>query len=113
MTEFVNHPNHYGGDTPYEVIKVLEAWNPLMAYHFCVGNTIKYQARAGKKPHVDQTMDMEKAAWYAEKAKEILKRITAPEAAFHKYDMNGVLIVARIGGDLDTWCQKQQFPRKP
>ena len=70
MKETVNHPDHYGGDKPYEVIKVLEAWNPLMAYHFCVGNTIKYQVRAGKKD--DEVEDIRKAAWYACRAEEIL-----------------------------------------
>ena len=61
MAEQVNHPNHYGGDTTYEVIKVLEAWkiqDPL------VWNTIKYLARAGKKPGVDELTDLQKAAWY-------------------------------------------------
>ena len=26
MIETVNHPEHYGGDTPYEAIKVIDAW---------------------------------------------------------------------------------------
>jgi len=26
MPESVNHPPHYGGDTTYEAIKVIEAW---------------------------------------------------------------------------------------
>ena len=25
MTEAINHPSHYDGDTPYEAIKVIEA----------------------------------------------------------------------------------------
>jgi hypothetical protein len=72
MTDMVNHPNHYGGDSAYEVIKVLEAWDWKMAYGFCVGNTIKYFARAGKKHN--QLEDMRKGAWYATKAVEILER---------------------------------------
>ena len=44
--ETVNHPAHYGGgNNPYEAIKVIEAWN----LDFCLGNTIKYIARAGVK----------------------------------------------------------------
>jgi hypothetical protein len=45
MKEAINHPQHYGGDTTYEAIKVIEAWN----LDFCLGNTAKYICRAGKK----------------------------------------------------------------
>jgi hypothetical protein len=38
MTEAVNHPAHYGGDTTYEAIKVIEAWN--LGFHD--GNAVKY-----------------------------------------------------------------------
>ena len=60
MTEKVNHPPHYGGDTTYEVIKVLEAWG--LDKSFCLGNTVKYIARAGKKGNMIE--DLEKALWY-------------------------------------------------
>jgi Protein of unknwon function (DUF3310) len=62
MTEEVNHPQHYGGDTPYEVIKVLRAWNLEGAKWFCWGNVIKYTARAESKGNLK---DYEKADWYA------------------------------------------------
>jgi hypothetical protein len=59
MTEAVNHPSHYGGaDNPYEAIKVIDAWG----LGFCLGNTIKYLARAGKKDPTIQ--DLKKARWY-------------------------------------------------
>lgn len=63
MPEEVNHPDHYGGDTPYEVIKVLRAWDLELAKGFCWGNLIKYTARAGQKGNA--LKDREKAAWYA------------------------------------------------
>ena len=48
--EFVNHPQHYGGDTTYECIKVLKAWNtPEEFLAFCKDNAIKYLCRVGKK----------------------------------------------------------------
>ena len=51
--EQVNHPSHYGGgDNPYEVIKVIEAWD----LDFHLGNTVKYISRAGKK-------DQDKELW--------------------------------------------------
>lgn len=62
--ERVNHPQHYGGDTVYEVIKVLRAWMTREEMiGFLKGNVIKYTARAGKKDAL-QT-DIEKAQWYS------------------------------------------------
>ena len=57
--EWVNHPAHYGAaNDPYEVIKVIDAWG----LGFCLGNAVKYLARAGKKG--DAIEDLRKAAWY-------------------------------------------------
>jgi len=63
MAEAVNHPEHYGGDTPYEAIKVIEAWQ----LGFCLGNAVKYISRAGKKPNADAAEDLKKAAWYLQR----------------------------------------------
>lgn len=61
MEENVNHPKHYGGnDNIYEAIKVIEAWN----LGFCLGNTVKYISRAGKKDKDKEIEDLEKASWY-------------------------------------------------
>jgi hypothetical protein len=62
MAEQVNHPAHYGGEgNTYEAIKVIEAWD----LGFCLGNTVKYIARAGKK---DATLqDLKKAKWYLDR----------------------------------------------
>lgn len=53
----VNHPTYYqaGG---IEAIDVIEAWG----LGFCLGNTVKYIARAGKKGN--RLTDLKKAAWY-------------------------------------------------
>lgn len=64
MTDTVDHPDHYGGDEPYEVIKVLRAWDLELAKGFAWGNLIKYTARAGKKDK-DAVSDRMKAEWYA------------------------------------------------
>lgn len=59
MIETVDHPVHYGGeDNPYEAIKVIEAWE----LGFCLGNTIKYIVRAGKKG--SRLKCLQKARWY-------------------------------------------------
>lgn len=61
--EVVNHPTHYGGgDNPYEVIKVLEAWN---IRDFKLENTIKYVARSHLKG--SKLEDLKKARWYLDR----------------------------------------------
>ncbi len=60
----VDHPEHYGGeDNPYEAIKVIEAWG----LGFCLGNTAKYIARAGKKDIAPNLQDLKKARWYLDR----------------------------------------------
>jgi len=62
--EKVHHPNHYGGDTTYETIKVIEAWS----LDFCLGSVLKYISRAGKKPGESKLNDLKKARWYIDRA---------------------------------------------
>jgi hypothetical protein len=64
--EAVNHPLHYGGDTPYECIKVLAQWMTKEEYRgFLRGNAIKYLCRTGKKDETVQ--ELKKTAWYVNK----------------------------------------------
>lgn len=63
----VNHPLYYkkGG---IEAIDVIEAWN----LDFCLGNTVKYIARCGRKS--DKVLeDLKKAAWYLNREIERVK----------------------------------------
>lgn len=73
MSEQVNHPAHYGGaDNPYEVIKVIDAWE----LNFCLGNTVKYIARHGKKDGAvinPALQDLKKAAWYLNHEIELIE----------------------------------------
>jgi hypothetical protein len=63
IDETINHPAHYGGDTPYEAIKVIKAWG----LGFSLGNAVKYISRAGKKGGKDKRLeDLRKALWYLE-----------------------------------------------
>lgn len=63
-TDAVNHPSYYGGaGNPYEAIKVIEAWG----LGFCLGNTVKYISRAGKKSAKTTIQDLEKARWYLDR----------------------------------------------
>lgn len=59
----VDHPTHYGGDTVYEVIKVIEAWK--LGFH--LGNAVKYIARAGRKDPSRRLEDLQKARWYLDR----------------------------------------------
>lgn len=68
----INHPQHYGGkENPYEAIKVIEAWG----LDFCLGNTVKYISRAGKKDNTVQ--DLKKAIWYLERKVAQLEKETS------------------------------------
>lgn len=62
MSERINHPPHYGGESnPYEAIKIIEALN----LNFNLGNTVKYISRADKKgAPLD---DLRKAQWYLQR----------------------------------------------
>jgi hypothetical protein len=63
MKEAINHPQHYGGDTLYETIKVIEEWG--LDNDFLLGNSIKYISRAGKKGN--ELEDLKKARWYLDR----------------------------------------------
>lgn len=54
----VNHPAHYGGDTTYEAIKVINAWG----LGFELGSALKYLCRAEHKGAPIE--DLKKAVWY-------------------------------------------------
>lgn len=70
MTDPINHPPHYGGDSTYEAIKVIEAWG----LGFCLGNALKYICRAGRKGGTDSRVtDLEKALWYLDREIQQLK----------------------------------------
>lgn len=60
MPDPINHPPHYThGDI--EPIDAIEAWG----LGFCLGNVVKYVARAGHKG--DRLEDLKKASWYLER----------------------------------------------
>ena len=61
--EAVNNPKHYGGDTTYEAIKVIEAWE----LNFHLGNVVKYISRADKKDTNKTKEDLLKAQWYLDR----------------------------------------------
>ena len=61
--EAVNNPKHYGGNTTYEAIKVIEAWE----LNFHLGNVVKYISRAGKKDFTKTKEDLLKAKWYLDR----------------------------------------------
>lgn len=73
MSDNVNHPTHYtkGG---IEAIEVIEAWE----LGFCLGNTVKYISRAGRKDPSKELEDLRKARWYLDRHIERLVR-NAPD----------------------------------
>lgn len=71
MSQAVEHPQHYGGDTVYETIKVIEAWE--LGFH--LGNVVKYVSRAGVKDKQTKLEDLKKARWYLDR---LIQRLEAP-----------------------------------
>lgn len=69
----INHPSHYGGDTVYEAIKVIVAWK----LGFCLGNTVKYISRAGKKDPAKTIEDLKKALFYLDYEIKMLEKQNA------------------------------------
>jgi hypothetical protein len=70
MSEKVNHPDHYGGESnPYEAIKVIEAWD----LNFHLGNVVKYISRAGKKSE-NSIEDLKKAEWYLSRYVQFIQK---------------------------------------
>lgn len=69
--EKINHPQHYGGDTTYEHIKVVHAWG----LNYELGNATKYICRAGKKDPHTTIEDLKKAIWYVQAEIERLRSL--------------------------------------
>lgn len=64
LDDDTTRPAHYGGDAnPFEPIKIIE-WYGL---GFCLGNTIKYLLRAGRKSAESRMDDFKKARWYLDR----------------------------------------------
>ena len=60
--DIVNHPSHYTSGK-IEVIDFIED----QKLGFCLGNAVKYIARAGKKDPSKEAEDLEKARWYIQR----------------------------------------------
>lgn len=69
MPEDPVNPTHYHGDAVMGVIEEFDLG-------FCLGNTVKYILRAGKKVESSILVDLEKARWYLER--EIMNLKTPP-----------------------------------
>lgn len=80
MTETVNHPAHYGGDSTYEAIKVIEAWG----CDFHTGNAVKYICRAPYKG--SKTSKKLGGTWGSEDRTTRGERMTSPRPTLAEVD---------------------------
>jgi hypothetical protein len=62
--EYVDNPKHYQffGEESLSMMKKLLTYEEFVG--FCKGNALKYRIRAGKKPGISSTQDIEKALYY-------------------------------------------------
>jgi hypothetical protein len=75
VREAVNHPSHYGGDTPFEHVKV--AGEMGWVANAFIYNATKYLWRLGKKGK--RLEDLRKAIWYLQREEQRLAFIEALE----------------------------------
>lgn len=69
MSDNINHPKHYNVGK-VEVIDVIEDWD----LGFCLGNVVKYIARAGHKDPSAKVEDLKKAEWYLHRYIQTLEK---------------------------------------
>lgn len=75
----VHHPSHYASGR-FEVIDIIEDQLGVEGLRgFCLGNTIKYICRAGKKDKNKTIEDLEKAEWYLHHCIERMKEYKAED----------------------------------
>lgn len=65
-------PSHYALRDP-EPIEVITGWG----LGFCLGNAVKYVARAGTKPGESKLDDLRKARWYLDREIRDLEAVEA------------------------------------
>ena len=100
------NPAHYGKGSPYETIKVIDAWfedsklPPMIAA--LLFNTIKYIARAGKKEGETILDDLRKARWYLDFAIGWLEGRQKRETSSQPCESCG----ARIGQHCEMGCKR-------
>ena len=74
--EMVNHPTHYN-NYPIEVIDMMVGiWGQENVALWCDITAFKYRMRMGTKPENSIEQDLEKEAWYLNKAKELRQGFT-------------------------------------
>jgi hypothetical protein len=72
----VNHPAHYTAGSIECIAAIRAALGDKGFVAYCRGNAIKYLWRVDRK--WDGEQDLRKAAWYAERAAEVLKELRTP-----------------------------------
>ena len=87
----VNRPAHYT-DGKIEVIDFIED----KKLGFCLGNAVKYIARAGKKDPTKEIEDLKKARWYIERRIKELENATT-------------VFVDEITHDAPLMCKIERF----
>lgn len=73
MNDNVNHPSHYTAGKIECIDALREALGTDGFVDYCRGNAIKYCWRMGLKDESKSAEDLEKAAWYLQRAAEELK----------------------------------------
>lgn len=73
MTDNINHPQHY--EAAGYLVQPIDVTEGLP---FCLGNAVKYLARAGKKDGSPELEDLKKALWYIRRQQKKWKTAADP-----------------------------------
>ena len=82
--EAVDHPQHYGGNVVYEVIKIIEYYD----LGFRLGNSVKYILRSPNKGATLQ--DLKKARWYLDREIADMERIERGQSLLDYYGVKEI-----------------------
>jgi hypothetical protein len=73
--DFIN-PNHYKQSGKEVIDMMLDIWGKEKLIAHCEMTEFKYRMRAGLKPEQSVERDLEKAQWYANKAKQLRNELS-------------------------------------
>lgn len=82
MDRDVHHPDHYTFSN-IEVIDAIKDWS----LNFCLGNVVKYVARAGKKAQADELSDLRKARFYLSEEIATIEKLQSKDPEYREHRM--------------------------
>jgi hypothetical protein len=87
--DYIN-PQHYQNSSKEVIDMMVDIWGPRAVSLHCEMCAFKYRMRLGSKPDQPIERDLNKAKWYEDKRKELLKTISEDDLPWVDVDVNDV-----------------------